>query len=699
MIRGFAIEGNEGESNRRATRRRTRRRDDDRRVAIVDARDASGARVDRRDRATALAEMARGASATRRRSARLSASATKASDDSDVGTRAGDAMGGEEATETFNFTPINAMRSLENVELSAEREGGMGKRARRASTPAAKAAKDDAGGENFNTDDVETTTATTTTATTNSFTFAMHGDRRESKTFWATQSERKRLAPLAHTNGLPPTPAVYNAVPWPSSIPLREKSPLRGVPTMYGDACVTPDGREFQGRVQGTTVSARMSPLVMEPLATTPKELAAQLVEVKREISKRQSEAVDVTRTLRQLQREEADLYARAAAIQRQLLECTSDEQPYDLNVTVPSKGVAKLITLENELHSNEETQRRVVREEGSPLNDQQPSTSEITVNAMQPFQKLDVRKSLISLDFIDGPGGLSLLTASADDCLRLWAPDSRKPAALMRAPRGMSATTVMNERIVCVGTDMGQIVQMDLATGQIFGALTQGEHAAPWSVKTLTKVGRDAEQLVAAAGSGGDIKVWDARIAMNGGAPMVMYSHGASEIRGLSFSSDGRTVVAAASNDLRVFDLRMNGRSTRMNVASDSQPSWTSVLHDASTSEIITTSSVGDVYAWSTAAPYPLSRTVAKACAPNSGATVATAGALLCASGADASDVDFVRHSSGEVVARWSPESTERACVTCVAVSDVGARAQPYAAGSFAAGTASGTVVVFASS
>ena len=614
--------------------------------------------------------------------------------DSEDGRGGGCETGAGEATETFNFTPINAMRSLENVELSAEREGGMGKRARRASTPAAKKAKD---GENFDTADVEATTTTTTT--TDSFTFAMQGDRSESKTFWATQSEQKRLAPLAHTNGLPPTPAVYNAVPWPSSIPLREKSPLRGVPAMYSNACVTPDGREFQGRAQGATVSARMSPLVMEPLATTPKELAAQLVEVKREIAKRQSEAVDVTRALRQLQSEEADLYARAAAIQRQLLECTSDEQPYDLNVTVPSKGVAKLITLENEIHSNEETQRRVVREEGSPLNDQQPSTSEIAVNAMQPFQKLDVRKSLISLDFIDGPGGLSLLTASADDCLRLWAPDSRKPAALMRAPRGMSATTVMNERIVCVGTDMGQIVQMDLATGQIFGALTQGEHAAPWSVKTLTKVGRDAEQLVAAAGSGGDIKVWDARIAMNGGAPMVMYSHGASEIRGLSFSSDGRTVVAAASNDLRVFDLRMNGRSTRMNVASDSQPSWTSVLHDASTSEIITTSSVGDVYAWSTAAPYPLSRTVAKACAPNSGAAIATAGALLCASGADASDVDFVRHSSGEIVARWSPESTERACVTCVAVSDVGARAQPYAAGSFAAGTASGTVVVFASS
>jgi hypothetical protein len=437
----------------------------------------------------------------------------------------------------------------------------------------------------------------------------------------------------------------------------------------------------------------------MEPLATSPKELAAQLVEVKREIAKRQNEAVDVTRILRQVQREEADLYARAAAIQRQLLECTSDEQPYDLNVTVPSKGVEKVVSLEKELNSNQETQIRTMREEDSPLNDQQPSTSEIAVNAMEPFQKLDVRKSLISVDFIDGPGGLSLLTASADDCLRMWAPDSRKPAALMRAPRGMSATTVMNERVICVGTDMGQLMQMDLATGQIFRALTQGDHAAPWSVKTLAKVGRDTEQLIAAAGSGGDIKIWDARVAINGGSPIVMYSHGASEIHRLSFSPDGRTVVAAASNDLRAFDLRMNGRSMRMNVAGDSQPSWTSVVHDESTSEIISTSSAGDVYAWSAAAPYPLVRTVSKACAPNSGAIAATAGALLCASNTNTSDLDFVRHSSGEVVARWSPESTEDACVTCVAVSDVGVRAQPYGAGSFAAGTASGAVVVFASS
>ena len=79
--------------------------------------------------------------------------------DSEDGRGGGCETGAGEATETFNFTPINAMRSLENVELSAEREGGMGKRARRASTPAAKKAKD---GENFDTADVEATTTTTT---------------------------------------------------------------------------------------------------------------------------------------------------------------------------------------------------------------------------------------------------------------------------------------------------------------------------------------------------------------------------------------------------------------------------------------------------------------------------------------------------------------------------------------------------------
>ena len=50
--------------------------------------------------------------------------------DDDDATRRSPAVGdGDAPTDTFTFTPINAMRSLENVELSAERErtrGGKG---------------------------------------------------------------------------------------------------------------------------------------------------------------------------------------------------------------------------------------------------------------------------------------------------------------------------------------------------------------------------------------------------------------------------------------------------------------------------------------------------------------------------------------------------------------------------------------------
>ena len=116
------------------------------------------------------------------------------------------------------------------------------------------------------------------------------------------------LAPLAHSNGLPPTPAVYSAVPWPSSIPIREQSPVVRASTMvYGEsrnACFTPDGRRAeQPKLDVTNVSAGFPPLSMKPLAKTPKELATQLVEVKREIAKRQSDPMEVSRVLRQLQR------------------------------------------------------------------------------------------------------------------------------------------------------------------------------------------------------------------------------------------------------------------------------------------------------------------------------------------------------------------------------------------------------------
>jgi chromosome segregation ATPase len=84
-----------------------------------------------------------------------------------------------------------------------------------------------------------------------------------------------------------------------------------------------------------------------EPLAKTPKELAAQLAEVKQEIAKRQSDAIEISRMLRQLQREEADLYTRAAQIQRQLLNCTNESQPYDLTVLPDVASVEKIVSLQ----------------------------------------------------------------------------------------------------------------------------------------------------------------------------------------------------------------------------------------------------------------------------------------------------------------------------------------------------------------
>lgn len=621
----------------------------------------------------------------------------------------------EDATETFTFTPIGAMRSLENVELSAERvsrksmdassedKRASGKRGRGTAkktptprkTPTRRGSMSAAKKENIEVDAMAANETSEFAFPVQEETDAVE-ERRESKTFWASSagedSSKRTFVPLTHTNGLPPTPALYSAVPWPSSIPMTEKSPVLAATGV--NEYSTPTTRHVGFSERAAQLRAQAAAMPAEPLAKTPKELAAQLAEVKQEIAKRQSDAIEISRMLRQLQREEADLYTRAAQIQRQLLNCTNESQPYDLTVLPDVASVEKIVSLqERKQRSPQAVKQQEDRDVGE---DAQPSTSESVVNVMVPHQKLDVRKALISLDFIDGPGGLSLFTASADNCLRLWAPDSRKPVALMRAPRGLSASTIVNERVVCVGTDIGQVIQMDLATGQQLATLTQGEHAAPWSVKTLTR-GYDNDTLIAAAGAGGDIKIWDARVARSGGSPVVMYSHGASEIRGISFGSDGRTIVAAASNDLRYFDLRMNGRSTRLSVPGDRQPDWMSVSHDYSTGELITTSSEGDVYAWSSSAPFPLSRALRKACAPRSSTIDVASGALLCPSGADGTSVDFLHHSTGDVVARWTPDASERSQITCVAMSSVGTRAQPYGLNSVAAGTASGSVVVFA--
>ena len=76
------------------------------------------------------------------------------------------------------------------------------------------------------------------------------GEKSVEDVLGAGERERQgdELAPLAHSNGLPPTPAVYSAVPWPSSIPIREQSPVVRASTMvYGEsrnACFTRTGAE-----------------------------------------------------------------------------------------------------------------------------------------------------------------------------------------------------------------------------------------------------------------------------------------------------------------------------------------------------------------------------------------------------------------------------------------------------------------------
>ena len=312
------------------------------------------------------------------------------------------------------------------------------------------------------------------------------------------------------------------------------------------------------------------------------------------------------------------------------------------------------------------------------------PATSKAPVDAIDsiasrlaPTQVLELRKEVLDLRFV-GYGGDSggadagddqtppsaLMTATSDGCLRLFQAGARRPVAIIRGPKeGIAAVASVGvEAFVAAAGPGGYVARYDLAAGRELGALlaVPAEDGYEQTVSTsaprrlqCVAAGGPGSGLVAAAGEGGDVYLWDSRVAPRGSrrtggntpagagsgsfgsagvAPvMTLRVPGASSITSVSLARDGVTLAAIASNGARVFDLRAPASDRPARLASlEPGQRWACATHVGD--EIFTTSTTGDVFAWQRkddtgyGAPWKPARAHREACGfPGNGATDAS--------------------------------------------------------------------------
>ena len=256
------------------------------------------------------------------------------------------------------------------------------------------------------------------------------------------------------------------------------------------------------------------------------------------------------------------------------------------------------------------------------------------------PSQVLELRKEVVDVCFV-GYGGetggddvtppSALLTATADGCLRLFGAGNRRPAAIIRGPKeGIAAVAAVGvEAFVAAAGSGGYVARYDLAAGRELGALlavpvddASGSEFSSVSTSNATPrqlacvaAGGPGSGLVAAAGEGGDVHLWDSRVAPRGSrrassavggtisagvAPvMTLRVPGASSVNSVSLALDGVTLATTASNGARVFDLRApaSDRPARL-AATEPGQRWSYASHVGC--DIFTVSTSGDVFAWS---------------------------------------------------------------------------------------------------
>ena len=210
-------------------------------------------------------------------------------------------------------------------------------------------------------------------------------------------------------------------------------------------------------------------------------------------------------------------------------------------------------------------------------------------------LQIVELRKEVVNLQFLGGhEGGTSagmLMAATKDGAVRLFAPGSRRAAAMIRGPKqGLAAAVAVGTEafIAAAGRD-AHVARHDLATGRELGVLLPTIDGVSGGGPELTCIrggGATGGPVVVAAGEGGDVFLWDVRAAprvssrrasLVGGAAtpaMTMHVPGASRTLSLSLSdalgggahgTAPASLALVASNGGRVFDLRVPGRPARL--------------------------------------------------------------------------------------------------------------------------------------
>ena len=519
-------------------------------------------------------------------------------------------------------------------------------------------------------------------------------------------------------------------------------------------------------------------------------KLSAELRRTKTEILDCQDRRKRLRDTLVALREKEEKLYAKAAEMQRELLRRDPSRSlelggasifdaipPLGDDVVREEKaemkkerdvaaatGVARdeedaeeaptTSTKNSEKDAEEEHDAKQNQLEEDRRNEEATASTSARNFTSKMSQTYDVHRNVLSMQFLDPSswldGQTSLLAASADDVIRLYASDSRKPFALIRTEKGLSCVgTTLNDRVAYCATKFGGVSQIDLATGEKIGTVVQNFEQLRVNksidcMATSSSTGTD-DNILVCAGEGSAIRVWDARCANFGAAPLTFHAPGARNVSSVALAAGGSghtTLLASApTSGLFAFDLRVNssssspgvrgggGQISRLSVPNfEKQPRWVNAKFCAA-NEIFAIACDGNAATFEASGEFKATSAFAGVSAPFQMASpssssplfsssrhyhrhqsfVKTGGILevssdgehvLVSTGDIGSGVQCFNTSTGAVVASWDPASDDensRKTLSCACWGHAGAaRNQPFGQDAFAIADATGSIKVF---
>ncbi|CAL6292978.1 unnamed protein product [Bathycoccus prasinos] len=587
--------------------------------------------------------------------------------------------------------------------------------------------------------------------------------------------------------GIPPTPLANTAVPWPNEHTnegMNTEAFLNGIASFQGG--FNEDDANFargEGPLPGTPIFQHQRTPASGNGGSVgnirTNFFSAELRRTKTEILDCQDRRKRLRDTLIALREKEEKLYAKAAEMQRELLrrdpskalelggasifealpplgddvvlreEKAEEKTKEERGVAAEAKEEevkeeALTMTTATKNSEKEEQETKQIQMEEDRRNASKASASTSTRKFTSKIsQTYDVHRSVLSMQFLDPSswldGQTSLLAASADDVIRLYASDSRKPFALMRTEKGLSCVgTTLKDRVAFCATKFGGVSQIDLATGEKIGTVVQNYEQLRVNksiecMATSTTTGTD-DNILVCAGEGSAIRVWDARCANSGAAPLTFHAPGARNVSSVALGGgeSGHTTLLASAptSSLFAFDLRVNssssspgergggGQISRLSVPNfEKQPRWVNAKFCAA-NEIFAIACDGDAATFEASGEFKATSAFAGVSAPfqmaspsfSSSASksfVKTGGILetsadgahvLVSTGDIGNGVQCFNTSTGAIVASWDEGSIASSSpISCACWGHFNASAkEPFGKDAFAIADTKGSIKVF---